>query len=87
MMQVSTNGDAVGDAECYDSIAADVDGSFEGGLYSGTLENGGVGIAPYHEFEDSVPDDLYRLWDLSTEMTARVCWKPAMFSQEPLSGV
>ena len=28
----------------------------------------------------NVPDDLYRLWDFSNEMTARVCWKPAMFS-------
>jgi pimeloyl-ACP methyl ester carboxylesterase len=31
---------------------------------------------------DDVPDDLYQLWDLSTEMTARVCWKPWMFSHE-----
>jgi pimeloyl-ACP methyl ester carboxylesterase len=31
---------------------------------------------------DSVPDDLYELWDLSTEMTARVCWKPWMFSDQ-----
>ena len=31
---------------------------------------------------DDVPDDLYQLWDFSTEMTARVCWKPAMFSLE-----
>ncbi len=31
---------------------------------------------------DAVPDDLYELWDLSTEMTARVCWKPWMFSDQ-----
>jgi pimeloyl-ACP methyl ester carboxylesterase len=31
---------------------------------------------------DSLPDDLYSLWDLSTEMTARVCWKPWMFSDQ-----
>ena len=31
---------------------------------------------------DDVPDALYQLWDLSTEMTARVCWKPWMFSLE-----
>jgi pimeloyl-ACP methyl ester carboxylesterase len=31
---------------------------------------------------ENVPDDLYRLWDFSNEMTARVCWKPAMFSLE-----
>jgi basic membrane protein A len=42
----------------YDAIAAVVDGSFSGGLYSGTLENGGVGLAPYNEFEDDVPDEL-----------------------------
>ena len=40
------------------AIAAVVDGSFSGGLYSGTLENGGVGLAPYNEFEDDVPDEL-----------------------------
>jgi basic membrane protein A len=42
----------------YDAVASVVDGSFAGGLYSGTLENGGVGIAPYHDFEGSVPDEL-----------------------------
>ncbi|MBS3753558.1 MAG: BMP family ABC transporter substrate-binding protein, partial [Anaerolineales bacterium] len=26
--------------------------------YDGTLENGGVGIAPFNEFEDAVPDEL-----------------------------
>jgi pimeloyl-ACP methyl ester carboxylesterase len=31
---------------------------------------------------DSVPDDLYELWDLSTEMTARICWTPWMFSDQ-----
>lgn len=34
------------------------------------------------EQTDDVPDALYQLWDLSTEMTARVCWKPWMFSLE-----
>jgi basic membrane protein A len=34
------------------------DGSFEGGLIVGTLENEGVGLAPYHSFEDAVPDEL-----------------------------
>jgi basic membrane protein A len=29
-----------------------------GGLYVGTLENGGVGLAPYHDFEDQIPDEL-----------------------------
>jgi basic membrane protein A len=29
-----------------------------GGVYVGTLENGGVGLAPYHDFEDQIPDEL-----------------------------
>jgi basic membrane protein A len=29
-----------------------------GGIYVGTLENGGVGLAPYHDFEDEVPSEL-----------------------------
>jgi basic membrane protein A len=29
-----------------------------GSLYEGTLENGGVGLAPYHDFEGEIPDEL-----------------------------
>ena len=29
-----------------------------GGVYVGTLENGGVGLAPYHDFESVVPAEL-----------------------------
>jgi basic membrane protein A len=31
-----------------------------GGSYIGTLENGGVGLAPYHDQVDNVPDELKR---------------------------
>ena len=34
------------------------DGKFEGGVIVGTLENGGVGLAPFHNFEDKVPGDV-----------------------------
>jgi phosphonate transport system substrate-binding protein len=35
------------------------EGTFEGGSnYLGTFENGGVGLAPYHSFEDKVPAEL-----------------------------
>jgi basic membrane protein A and related proteins len=34
------------------------DGNFEGGLYTGTLENEGVDLGPFNEFEDQVPDEL-----------------------------
>ncbi|NQV19756.1 MAG: BMP family ABC transporter substrate-binding protein [Armatimonadetes bacterium] len=29
-----------------------------GGVYHGTLENEGVGIAPYHDFEELIPDSI-----------------------------
>jgi basic membrane protein A len=29
-----------------------------GGAYVGTLENEGVGLAPFHDFEDQIPDEL-----------------------------
>jgi basic membrane protein A len=41
-----------------DAIVADYEGTFEGGFYSGTLENGGVGLADFYEFSDAVPAEL-----------------------------
>ncbi|MCT2178788.1 BMP family ABC transporter substrate-binding protein [Brachybacterium muris] len=32
--------------------------AFDNAPYVGTLENGGVGLAPFHDFEDKVSDDL-----------------------------
>ncbi len=46
------------DVAVHDTIAKDVKGSFEGGRYVGTLDNDGVGIAPFHDFEDKVPQEL-----------------------------
>ena len=39
-------------------IEATMKGEFVGGLLVGTLENGGVGIAPFHDMEDIVPAEL-----------------------------
>ena len=39
-------------------MIAVLDGSFEGGLYVGTLENGGVGLAPFHDLDSVVSDDV-----------------------------
>ncbi len=33
-------------------------GSFQGGIHIGTLENGGVGLAPFHQLNSLVPDSL-----------------------------
>ncbi|MER2599571.1 MAG: BMP family ABC transporter substrate-binding protein [Caldilineales bacterium] len=47
------------DKAVYDSIGALVDGSLTlGDNYTGTLANGGVGLAPYHDFESKVPAEL-----------------------------
>ncbi|MEQ8365465.1 MAG: BMP family ABC transporter substrate-binding protein [Roseicyclus sp.] len=46
------------DATVYQVIAQAIDGDFEGGLIVGTLANGGVNIAPFHDFEDAVPREL-----------------------------
>jgi len=47
------------DSSCYDVIEATMEGRFDGcGIYIGDLKNDGVGIAPYHDLEDAVPDDL-----------------------------
>jgi basic membrane protein A len=41
-----------------DTVKAVLDGTFKGGLYVGTLENDGVGIADFHEFDSAVPQEL-----------------------------
>lgn len=40
------------------TISESVDGSFSNEPYVGTLENGGVGIAEFHDFEGDVPAEL-----------------------------
>jgi basic membrane protein A and related proteins len=46
------------DVAVFDTVEAAVNGTFEGGLYVGTLENEGVAIAPFHDFEDEVPQEV-----------------------------
>jgi basic membrane protein A len=41
-----------------------VNNQFKGGIYAGTLQNNGVGIAPFHDFESQVPQKIKD--DLST---------------------
>lgn len=40
------------------TVANASDDGFESGTYVGTLENNGTFLAPYHEWEDDVPDEL-----------------------------
>lgn len=46
------------DATVLDVIRKAMDGSFEGGIVVGTLANGGVDMAPFHDMEDMVSDTL-----------------------------
>lgn len=44
----------------YDTIGSMVDGEFTSDNYVGTLANEGVGLAPWHDFEDVVGEQLNR---------------------------
>lgn len=46
------------DVTTFNAIQSVVDGTFAGGVTVGTLENGGVGLAPYHDFDAQVPQEL-----------------------------
>jgi basic membrane protein A len=41
-----------------DIVQSSLDGTFASESFIGTLDNGGVGIAPYHDLEDTVGDEL-----------------------------
>ncbi|WP_120004257.1 BMP family lipoprotein [Nesterenkonia muleiensis] len=42
----------------YDTIEEGINDSFSSEPYVGDLENEGVGLAPFHDFEDEVPDEV-----------------------------
>ena len=46
------------DVTTFNAIASVVDGTFAGGVTVGTLANGGVGLAPFHDLDASVPQAL-----------------------------
>lgn len=46
------------DTSVLEAIKAAKDGSFSNEPYVGTLENGGTGLAPFHDFDSKVPADL-----------------------------
>jgi basic membrane protein A and related proteins len=41
-----------------DVVKTDLDGKFDNTPYVGTLENGGVALAPFHDQDKNVPDEL-----------------------------
>jgi basic membrane protein A len=46
------------DVAVYESIEEVVNGTFAGGLFVGTLENNGVGLAPFHDLAGMVSAEL-----------------------------
>jgi basic membrane protein A and related proteins len=46
------------DVAVQEAVTASAEDSFSNDVYTGTLENDGVGLAPYHEQEDSIPGEL-----------------------------
>ncbi len=46
------------DVASFTVIEEVINDEFEGGLFVGTLENEGVGIADFHDHEDTVPDEV-----------------------------
>ena len=46
------------DVAVFEAIKAAMDGSFSSDPYVGTLENGGLGLAPFHDLESKVPAEL-----------------------------
>ncbi len=46
------------DVAVLEAVRQGKEGTFAGGVYLGTLENGGVGLADFHEFDSAVPQEL-----------------------------
>ena len=46
------------DVGVYEVVMGSANDEFDNSEFVGTLENGGVGIAPFHDFEDLVSEDL-----------------------------
>lgn len=46
------------DVAVFEAIKADIEGTFSSEPYVGTLENGGVLLAPFHDFESQLPEGL-----------------------------
>jgi basic membrane protein A and related proteins len=46
------------DVATFTAMKDTAEGKFKGGVYVGTLENKGVALAPFHDFDSKVPAEL-----------------------------
>ncbi|HSO68008.1 MAG TPA: BMP family ABC transporter substrate-binding protein [Arachnia sp.] len=56
--QIMTSVEKGMDVAVFEAIKAAMDGTFTSDPYVGTLENDGVSLAPFHDFDDKVSDEL-----------------------------
>jgi basic membrane protein A and related proteins len=55
---ILTSAEKMMDVAVFEAIKASMEGQFSSEEYVGTLENDGVGLAPFHDFEASLPEGL-----------------------------
>lgn len=59
------------DNAVFDTIKQDADGNFTNKAYIGTIENEGVGLAPFHDFDSKIPQGIKdEVKDLTDQMAA-----------------
>ena len=80
------------DNAVYAMVESLVRGTFEGSTeYVATIGNNGVGLAPYHDFEDAIPDELKKeVKTIQTEIAGGMIhtgWSAALPSDEPQAPV
>ena len=46
------------DVAVYNYLKTVADGSVQAGISTGTLQNGGVGLAPFHDWDSQIPAEL-----------------------------
>ena len=46
------------DVAVYNYLKSVAGGSVQAGISTGTLQNGGVGLAPFHDWHSKIPADL-----------------------------
>lgn len=56
--QIMTSVEKMMDVAVFEAIKAALEGTFDSEAYVGTLENGGVDLADYHDFDSVIPEEL-----------------------------
>jgi basic membrane protein A len=49
------------------AVEAFANGELQAGIVTGTVANNGIGLAPYHDWEDKIPDECKAAVDAAAE--------------------